>query len=190
MTDHIKLVSSKYLTAFSDFRAREDDPDYLPAARYLEYLGQYATAFNLWPFIHLSTPVTAVRRKGRSHVISYAAPDGKEESWICDAVAVCSGLHVTPNIPSISGIDKVPKTFHSSDFKSREQFGSDKTVVVLGTGETAMDIAHLAVTAPTKRVVICHRDGFSVVAKVGTCSLFTTVSITTRFCFYFVATID
>ncbi|RYP65886.1 hypothetical protein DL771_008070 [Monosporascus sp. 5C6A] len=165
MYEDAELVSSKYLTAFSDFRAREDDPDYLSSARYLEYLGEYTTAFNLWPFIHLSTPVTAVRRKGRSHVISYATQDGKEGSWICDAVAVCSGLHVTPNIPSIRGIDKVPKSFHSSLFKSREQFGSNTTVVVLGTGETAMDIAHLAVTAPTKRVVICHHEGFSVVAK-------------------------
>jgi len=164
-----ELVSSKQLTTFSDFRPRKDDPDFLSAERYVEYLKQYCDHFDLWPSISLSTPVLSVRRRPGhvgGHVI-YFSKDGKEMTWECDAVAVCSGLHVTPSIPKVPGAEHVPVVKHSADFKSREEFGSDKTVVVLGTGETGIDLAYLAVTSPTKRVILCHRDGFLGAPKVG-----------------------
>ena len=159
-------MSSKYLTAFSDFRPRESDPDFLSVKRYLEYLNGYCDEFALWSDINLSSPVTSVRRRqGGGHVVYYTK-DGKQLTYECDAVAVCSGLHVTPNLPNLPGIEHVPVSMHSADFKSREQFGQGKTVVVLGTGETGIDVAHLAVTSPTKEVVLCHRDGFLGAPKV------------------------
>lgn len=101
------------------------------------------------------------------HVITYRI--GKSEvqhEWKCDAVAVCSGLHVKPNVPHISGVENVPLTMHSSEFKTRYQFGVNKVVLVLGSGETAADIAYLAVTSPTTRVVMCHRNGFHIAPTV------------------------
>lgn len=92
--------------------------------------------------------------------------DGKEEIWECNAVAICSGLHVEPSIPAVKGIEHVPKVLHSSQFKSREDFGDDKNIMVLGVGETAMDISHLAVTGNTKSVTLCHRGGFVYAPKV------------------------
>ena len=86
--------------------------------------------------------------------------------WHCDALAICSGLHVTPNIPAIPGIDRVPRTMHSTQFKKREHFGIDQNVMILGAGETAMDLAYLAVTSPTRRVVLCHRNGWQNAPKV------------------------
>ncbi|KAK0725925.1 hypothetical protein B0H67DRAFT_642281 [Lasiosphaeris hirsuta] len=134
-----ELVSSKQLTTFSDFRPNADDPDFLSAERYVQYLRDYCTHFNLWPHIKLSSKVT---------------------SYGCNGLAVCSGLHVTPNIPTLEGIENVPKVFHSADFKTKSQFGVDKTVLVLGTGETGMDVAYMAVNSPTRRVLLSHRDGF------------------------------
>jgi cation diffusion facilitator CzcD-associated flavoprotein CzcO len=130
-------------------------------------LKEYADHFNLWPEISLSTSVTSIRRgQAGGHVIHYRGPDGVDMTWECDAVAVCTGLHVTPNIPDVPGIDKVKIVKHSSQFKKREEFPHGSQVVVLGTGETGMDIAHLAVTSPTKRVVLCHRQGFLGAPKV------------------------
>ena len=74
------------------------------------------------------------------------------EQWHCEAIAVCSGLHVTPNIPSVKGIESVPESMHSSEFKECKQFGIDKNIMILGAGETAMDLSYLAVTSPTKSV--------------------------------------
>lgn len=162
-----QLVSSKYLTCFSDFRPTPDEPQFMKATRYLQYLEDYVERFDLRQFIYLSTRVVSVRRRDKGHVIRYNSPQHGEEEWECDAVAVCSGLHVTPEIPKIPGMERVPSVLHSAQFKGRKDFGNDKTVVVLGAGETAMDIAHMAVTTPaTRRVVLCHKNGWVNAPKV------------------------
>ncbi|KAK1751490.1 dimethylaniline monooxygenase [Echria macrotheca] len=165
-----ELVSSKQLTCFSDFRAGHDEPDFLSAKRYLEYLNEYCEEFRLMPYIHLSTKVVSITRgrvpKAPRHIVTYqTGATGEEHQWECDAVAVCAGLHVTPNIPEIPGIENIPFRIHSSEFKSRSQFGVDRTVMVMGGGETASDVAYLAVTASTKRVIMSHRYGFHFAPK-------------------------
>lgn len=159
-------MSSRQLTSFSDFRPQADD-DFLSATAYLSYLRDYCTHFKLWPFIKLSAPILSVKRRAEGgHVVTYGATLETGHTWECDAIAVCSGLHVAPNIPQIEGIERVPEVFHSSHFKKKEQFGLDKTVMVLGSGETGADIAYMAVTATTKRVILCHKDGFHLAPKV------------------------
>ncbi|KAH7320848.1 dimethylaniline monooxygenase [Stachybotrys elegans] len=157
-----ELVSSKYLTAFSDFRLPPDAPDFVTPEDYVNYLHRYVAWFSLGCFIECGTRVTGVRRapKGPGHIVSLLNGYREESEWLCDAVAVCSGLNGTPCMPDIPGIERVPTVLHSSRLKLRQQFGKDTNVVVLGAGETSMDIAHLAVTSPTASVTICHREGW------------------------------
>lgn len=63
-------------------------------------------------------------------------------------------------------MERIPTVIHSSEFKSKKQFGVDQNVLIVGSGETGMDIAHLAVTGDTKSVTLCHRDGFYLAPKV------------------------
>ena len=72
----------------------------------------------------------------------------------------------------MKGIENVPTSFHSSAFKERKQFGIDNNIMILGSGETGMDLAYLAVTSPTKSVTLCHRDGFLCAPKVSICHRF------------------
>jgi dimethylaniline monooxygenase (N-oxide forming) len=111
--------------------------------------------------------VTKIERSQSGGHTIHLLSSGKKSEWNCDAVAICSGLHVTPNIPAISGLEKVPIVIHSSEFKERKQFGEGKDILILGSGETGMDIAYLAVTSDTKSVTISHRDGFLCAPKVG-----------------------
>ncbi|KAK0671726.1 hypothetical protein QBC41DRAFT_300413 [Cercophora samala] len=115
------LVSSKQLTTFSDFRPHDSDPDFLSTDRYVEHLNEYCTHFGLWEHIKLSTSVVSIRRNGnRGHIIGYRHQDCPDTAeYECDAVAICSGLHVTPNIPEVKGMDRVPTVFDSSEFKKR-----------------------------------------------------------------------
>ncbi|KAH8677572.1 dimethylaniline monooxygenase [Xylariales sp. PMI_506] len=158
-----ELVSSKYLTAFSDFRFEESAPDFVTPGNYVEYLADYCTHFNLWPHIQCLTRVTKVRRNEFGHTVTVDC-QGQSHNLSFDAIAVCSGLNVEPTVPTISGLDKIPMVIHSSAFKQRKQLLENfnkPTVVVLGVGETAMDLGHLAVTTPgVESVVMCHRDGF------------------------------
>lgn len=50
-------------------------------------------------------------------------------------------------------------TLHSSQFKDRSLYRG-KRVMVLGTGETGMDMAYEAVKAGAKEVILCTRSGF------------------------------
>ncbi|KAH6885719.1 hypothetical protein B0T10DRAFT_516668 [Thelonectria olida] len=162
-----ELVSSKYLTTFSDFRLPDDAPDFVTPAAYVGYLKRYATAFNLWPAIKRNTRVVGIERRKMANGYCVDLRKGEVESkWTCDAVAVCSGVNAKPVIPPIEGIHQVPNVLHSSEFKTRAQFGEETNVVIMGAGETAMDLAHLAVTSPTKSVTLCHRDGFFAAPKV------------------------
>lgn len=133
----------------------------------MAYLEDYCTEFNLWPYIKLNTKVVSVTRSGlQNHRVTYEDND-QRLTLDCDAIAVCSGLHVEPNIPSIEGIQHVPRVIHSSDFKARKQFCGSRTIMVVGCGETGADISYLAVTYPqAERVIVCHRDGFHFAPKV------------------------
>ncbi|EXU94653.1 flavin-binding monooxygenase [Metarhizium robertsii] len=155
----VQVYEDAELTTFSDFR-RPNEPDFLSAASYVRYLEDYCTHFNLWPDINVKTRVLAVKRRFRGHTVVYETEDGHQAEWDCDAVAVCSGLHVEPNMPEIEGLENVPRVIHSSAFKARKQFHSSKTVMIVGSGETGADISHLAVTTPNaERVILCHKDG-------------------------------
>lgn len=158
LLNHRQLVSSRFLTTFSDYRLPEA-ADFLLADEYCAYLDGYCNSFNLWPNIRLSTSVTKVERvRGGGHIVHYVK-DGEKSTWPCDAVAVCSGLHVIPNMVSIPGLDNVPVVFHSSQFKSMAQLGAHQNLLIMGSGETGMDLAYMAVTSETKSVTLCHRDG-------------------------------
>ncbi|KAJ5882006.1 dimethylaniline monooxygenase [Penicillium soppii] len=164
--DKAELVSSAQLTTFSDYRWHDKSVDYLSAVEYVEYLEGYCDRFGLWPHIHLLTQVEKVERTAKGGHRVTVSHGGQTRTWDCDAVAVCSGLHVKPNVPSIPGLDRVPVVFHSSEYKHVRQLGQNTNVMVLGTGETGMDIAYFSVTADsTKSTTVCHRNGFVIGPK-------------------------
>jgi dimethylaniline monooxygenase (N-oxide forming) len=104
--------------------------------------------------------------RGTGHVVTYISRDNSANDWPCDAIAICTGLHVVPNTPHVQGVQTIPKVLHSSEFKEKNQFGVGKNVMILGSGETGMDLAHLAVNSPTKSVTLCHCDGLLCAPKV------------------------
>ncbi|TDZ38711.1 Dimethylaniline monooxygenase [N-oxide-forming] 2 [Colletotrichum trifolii] len=176
--EEAEMVSSKYLTAFSDFRVPKYLPDFLPMEEYVRYLEEYCTNFNLWDLIETNTEILHVSKQQHGgHRVSYARINShdstKEEGagsdfWDCDAIAICSGLNNVPSIPSIDGLENVPLVLHSSEVKTREQFDQNRSVLILGAGETAMDLAHLAITSNAQEVTLCHKEGFFC-AKKATC---------------------
>ncbi|KAJ4487533.1 hypothetical protein J3R30DRAFT_3279781 [Lentinula aciculospora] len=173
--ENASLVSSKQLTSFSDFRLPLSHPDHLTTEAYVDYLRDYIDHFNLSDKIHLNTRVINVKRHTEGgHIVSYVSKDAKDSEWSSEVttihtpyIAICTGLHVLPWIPSIPGIEHVVAVnnhienpvFHSYEYKKRAQL-QGKRVMILGTGETGTDIAYEAAKAGAKEVVLCSRAGF------------------------------
>ena len=92
--------------------------------------------------------------------------DGSTYFYDCSHIAIATGLHVTPYLPDIPGIEHVPgPVFHSSQYRHRAQL-QGRNVLILGCGETAMDIAYEAIKSPAKSVTMSFRTGFLSFPKV------------------------
>ncbi|KAF7713645.1 Flavin-containing monooxygenase [Penicillium ucsense] len=166
--ENAELVSSKQLTTFSDHRLPLNSPDHVSLPGYVDYLRSYVAKFRLEAHMRLNCPVISVERapddskwKHRVKYLDRADLENEEErDYECSHIAVCTGLHVEPNIPTIPGIEHVKgDVFHSSQYKGRSQVAG-RNVLVLGCGETAMDIAYESIKANAQSVTMCFRTGF------------------------------
>ena len=168
-------MSSKQLTSFSDFRLPSEHSDHLTLPEYVEYLRAYTRYFGFEDRIHLKCKVTKIKRVSGSkggHDVEYvdsSKPDAPQVKTIqVHYIAVCSGLHVTPSVPNIEGIENVlnskealidgvrREVYHSSEYKGRAQLAG-RRVMILGTGETGHDLAYESVKAGATEVILCTR---------------------------------
>lgn len=124
--------------------------------------------FALKPLIKLGCRITSIEPLEKSsdqrwkHRVKYQDKhnDNEKRTFDCSHIALCTGLHVEPNIPTIPGIENVQgDVFHSSSYKKRSQL-TGRDVLILGCGETAMDIAYEAIKSDAKSVTMCFRTGF------------------------------
>lgn len=207
------LVSSKQLTAFSDFRLPLDSPDHLSLEKYCQYLEDYVSHFNLQEDVdfRMKTKVTSIKRGNKEkggHWVSFqrnvSSPteNGSQESNGSEGekehfthISICSGLHVEPSVFDIPGLSK-PLTskkevleradsiaeaeekrveeekgqslspsqsrilsLHSSAYSSPAIL-KDKSVLIMGTGETGMDLSYLAVKGGARQITLSTRSGF------------------------------
>ncbi|SCZ90765.1 BZ3500_MvSof-1268-A1-R1_Chr1-3g02228 [Microbotryum saponariae] len=129
-------------------------------------------------------------------LLSVTSDTGKETIVNVQAVAVCTGLHVLPAVPTIPGLPQnlVPQSppittpsslpihpptsdypkssqregvrvIHSSQYKSQSEF-KDRKVLILGVGETSMDLSYAAIQGGATEVTVAHRGGFLSFPKV------------------------
>ncbi|CAJ1343284.1 unnamed protein product, partial [Effrenium voratum] len=158
-----RMVSSKYLSCFSDFR-RPDAETHMSLSDYVVYLREYAAHFGLKEMIRFNLKVLHVQKStglsGAYEVTLAEAEDARPfvEAW--DAVAICSGLHNVPRIPSFPGQEQFTGTIlHSCDYKDPKIF-MGRQVLIIGSGETAFDLGYAAASHGAKSVTMSTRHGF------------------------------
>ncbi|XP_020826142.1 flavin-containing monooxygenase 1-like [Phascolarctos cinereus] len=163
--------SSKEMSCFSDFPFPEDFPNFLPHARFLEYLKMHANKFNLLKCIQFKTIVCNVKKcpdfstSGQWEVIT--EHEGKQESAIFDAVMVCTGYLTDPFLPldTTPGINTFKgQYFHSREYKHPDLF-KDKRVLVIGMGNSGTDIA-VDASRVAKKVLLSTTGGAWVINRV------------------------
>ena len=165
----LHLNTSKGRTEFADLPMPGEWPDYPSAELVAGYLADYARLFGLDRYIHYDTSVVAVEREepggqepGAS-VWTVTTEDGDTERF--DAVVVANGHNWDPRWPAPG----YPGTFtgeqvHAHEYRVAEVF-RDRRVLVVGTGNSAMDIAVDASYVSHGPVMLSARHGVHIVPK-------------------------
>jgi len=150
-----QLTSSSIFTWFSDFPVTNRQT-FFTWEEMLDYLDRYVEHFKVKEKIQLNCKIVSARREeGRWRVQVHRKnwsnghpyhpnPNIVEEAIFerfYDHLVVCSGLHNEQSIPEVPGLDSFSgQILHSSTYRDAEVF-RNKRVVVVGSGESASDIA-------------------------------------------------
>ncbi|MGJ8642826.1 MAG: FAD/NAD(P)-binding protein [Luteolibacter sp.] len=153
-------TSTKYTTQFSSFRkwdstsepsGRPAKADFFRDGEYGDYLNEFRDHFGLAPYIRLNTPILRIRRVDNCWSLDIGGDSPRTESF--DTLILCTGLAAQPKpIESSVPILKI------SDLPVR-----DKTIVVIGGGESGADHAHrLAAPSLRNTVYLSLKNGIRV----------------------------
>ncbi|WP_262402138.1 flavin-containing monooxygenase [Actinomadura sp. CNU-125] len=159
----LHLNTSKGRTEFADFPMPRGWPDYPSADLVGGYLADYAETFGLLPHVRFHSTVTSVERAGTGRAWTVTTADGGRDRF--DAVIVANGHNRDPRLPDPG----YPGAFdglrmHAHDYRTPEVFRG-KRVLVVGTGNSAMDIAVDASHVARGPVLLSARRGVHIVPK-------------------------
>lgn len=157
----LHINTSKQTMEFSDFPMPSHYPDYPGHEEILAYFNDYVDHFGFRDRIRLNTEVTRAERRDDG-VWMISLGDGQTREY--DALFVANGHHWDPRWPEpafpghFDGVE-----IHAHDYVDQTPF-ADKNVVVLGMGNSAMDIACETSTV-AKNVYLAARRGVHIVPK-------------------------
>ena len=154
-TTHI--ISSKKFSEYTDFPMPEDYPDYPSGAELLAYFNSYVEKYNLKKFIKFNTNVKKAVNIDNKWKLFF-----NDLSEDYDYLVVANGHHWSPRIPTFEG-EFSGELMHSHQFKNNEYF-KDKSVLVVGGGNSACDIA-VEVSRVAKKTSISMRRGYHFIPK-------------------------
>ncbi|MFA7506428.1 MAG: NAD(P)-binding domain-containing protein [Burkholderiaceae bacterium] len=136
----LHIDSSRQSIGYPDFPVPEHLPDYLSHAQVAGHFDRYAERFELRGPIRFRHDVTAVVRAGDGWDITVEALDGGETITRRYRHVILANGHLThPKLPDFPGSFD-GDVIHSHHYKVADPF-EDKRVLVVGIGNSAVDIA-------------------------------------------------
>jgi hypothetical protein len=153
----LHINTSRERMEYSDFPMPKDWPDFCHHALIKQYFNDYVDHFGIRDRITFSTAVKRAAR-GPDGVWEVALSTGEARRY--DAVVVANGHHWDPRWPepAFPGADTFAgRQMHSHEYVDTQGF-EGKKVVVLGMGNSAMDIA-VEVSLVTERTLLAARRG-------------------------------
>uniref|UniRef100_A0A023GL55 Flavin-containing monooxygenase n=1 Tax=Amblyomma triste TaxID=251400 RepID=A0A023GL55_AMBTT len=166
------INTSKEMSAFSDFPPPKDLPNYMHNTKMLGYFRSYADHFGVTKYVKTRhdvvqvTPAADYDKTGRWDVVVRDLETNTDRTETFEAVAVCVGHHVYPNVPSFKGQEKFRgRVLHTHSLKNADKF-RDHRVAVVGIGNSAVDavvdVSHVAI-----ETYLSTRRGAWVAKRVG-----------------------
>lgn len=159
----LHIDTSRNNLGYPDFPISSEKPDFLSHRQLLDYLEAYADRFGVRSHIAFKTEVTSVERDNDatpSQRWRVTTSDGATRTY--RAVIVANGHLWNPRWPDFAGHFN-GTAIHSSEYRTADPF-DDKNVLVVGIGNSAVDIA-VDLCKRAKSVTLSMRTGAHVMPK-------------------------
>jgi dimethylaniline monooxygenase (N-oxide forming) len=143
-----------------------------PSAEQIQaYFEGYANTFDIKKHIRFSTEVSAVAfdnatKTWRLTVRSSGSPDERGETLNFDRLVVATGSFKKALIPDIEGLGQFEgEVIHSQAFKDPTKY-RNKSVLVVGLGNTAADSISALLRVGVRRLIVSHRHKVVIIPRV------------------------
>lgn len=168
--ESLHIDTSKHRMAFADFPIPDHLPDFPHHSEIFQYFNDYVDHFGLRSKIEFETCVEDVRPlPGNRWTVRLNSPGGASEVREYDAVLVGNGHHWKPRVPVFEGSETfagIQMHAHSYRNSSQPHEMRGKRIVVVGMGNSAMDIAsELSHRSVAQRLWVSARRGVWVLPK-------------------------
>ncbi|KAK3576474.1 hypothetical protein CHS0354_028524 [Potamilus streckersoni] len=165
------INTSKEMMSFSDFPPPQEFPMFMPHRLVLKYFRMYADSFGLLQYINFKTsveniiPASDYDSSGKWRV-TFKSENGEIQTGLFDGVLVCTGHHTYPHQPKFEGLETFTgKYMHSHGYKENLEF-TGKRVLVVGIGNSAVDIA-VDLSHVAAQTYISTRRGAWIISRMG-----------------------
>ena len=151
----LHINTNRKVMAYSDFPMPDDYPMFPHHSHIIKYFDDYAEHFNLLEYITFNTAVSKITKIKNGYKVELS--NGAVEEY--EHVIVANGHHWNPRLPKppFKG-NFTGENIHSHFYKEFEQV-KNKDVLIVGIGNSAVDIACEAARLHTGKVVISTRSG-------------------------------
>ncbi|XP_047087764.1 probable indole-3-pyruvate monooxygenase YUCCA10 [Lolium rigidum] len=141
--DRLKLHLAKEFCELPHMSYPADAPTYIPKALFVKYVDDYIECFNIQPkYLTSVESSTYDSEKKVWSIVAHDMAECKRINFTAKFLVVATGENSAENIPVIPGLQNFPgETIHSSRYKSGKSF-SGKSVLVIGSGNSGMEIAY------------------------------------------------
>lgn len=155
------VTSSKTYLHASDFPFPDETPEFPKHSEVLAHLNSYANYFNLWSRMHFECHITKIepQRDERWKITIHCG--GTEIKEIFDGIVIATGQHQTANdLRHVEPFNQYTGTMsHSISYKRPDEtMHRDKTILIVGGGETASDLA-VELCTFARRIYMSIRGG-------------------------------
>lgn len=161
MYDSVHFISSKYTSGFFGFPMPKEFPDYPSWRQILQYIRSFADKYDLRSKVNFNTTVEHAKPlQGDKWEIKFS----NGQSNIYDGLINATGVTWHANRPTIKGEDKFKgKIIHSVEYRLPEEFAG-KRVLVVGAGNSGVDIASDAAIY-SEQAFLSVRRGYRFIPK-------------------------
>ncbi|XP_061366529.1 probable indole-3-pyruvate monooxygenase YUCCA10 [Gastrolobium bilobum] len=117
-------------------------PEYVPKKQFLQYLDDYVSHFRISPLYRRTVELAEYDEGSKKWKVKARNGDsGEVEEYASSFLVVATGETADPFVPVVEGLKSFPgKVLHSTGFKSGKDF-KDEHVLVVGSGNSGMEIA-------------------------------------------------